>query len=65
VMVFAGATPYTRYGWFVRFMMRNIARRRGLGTDTSRDYEYTDWQAVEQFARDLHRLVQSNAVAAS
>ena len=31
----------------------------------TRDHDYTDWQAVEQFARDLHKLVQADAVAAS
>jgi menaquinone-dependent protoporphyrinogen oxidase len=45
--------------------MRVISRREGGDTDTSHDHEYTDWQAVEQFARDLHKLVQSDAVAAS
>lgn len=49
--VFAGATPYTRYGWLVRHIVRRIAKDRGLGTDTTRDYEYTDWGAVEAFAR--------------
>ena len=50
---FAGATSFTRYGWLVRLMMRGIARSRGLGADTSRDYEYTDWTAVDTFARSF------------
>jgi len=49
--IFAGATSFTRYGWLIRFMMRRIARSHGAGADTSRDYEYTDWTAVETFAR--------------
>lgn len=49
--VFAGATSFTRYGWLLRLMMRQIARSHGAGTDTSRDYEYTDWDAVDAFAR--------------
>ncbi len=50
-VIFAGGIAYTRYGWFLRFLMRRIALARGLGTETSRDYEYTDWNAVDAFAR--------------
>jgi menaquinone-dependent protoporphyrinogen oxidase len=45
--------------------MRVIARREDGDTDTSHDHEYTDWQAVEQFARDVHKLVQASSVATS
>jgi menaquinone-dependent protoporphyrinogen oxidase len=65
VGLFAGALVYTQYGWFKRRVMRVIARREDGDTDTSRDHEYTDWQAVEQFARDVHKLVQASAVATS
>jgi menaquinone-dependent protoporphyrinogen oxidase len=30
--------------------MKRIARKEGGPTDTSRDYEYTDWEAVDRFA---------------
>jgi menaquinone-dependent protoporphyrinogen oxidase len=50
---FAGALPYTRYGPFVRWMMRMISRRTGRPTDASRDYDFTDWEAVDRFAREL------------
>jgi menaquinone-dependent protoporphyrinogen oxidase len=63
VGLFAGALVYTRYGWFKRRVMRAISRREGGGTDMSRDYEYTDWQAVEQFARDVHSLLEDEAIA--
>jgi menaquinone-dependent protoporphyrinogen oxidase len=33
--------------------MRIIARRGGATTDTSRDHEYTDWQALDRFADEL------------
>jgi menaquinone-dependent protoporphyrinogen oxidase len=65
VGLFAGALVYTQYGWFKRRVMRAISRREGGDTDMSHDHEYTDWQAVEQFARDVHRLVQASAVASS
>ena len=47
---FAGALRYSAYSPFVRFMMKLIARANGAPTDTSRDYEYTDWKAVDRFA---------------
>ncbi|GAB3023258.1 flavodoxin domain-containing protein [Natronobiforma cellulositropha] len=47
----AGALAYRRYGLLTRFVMRYIAGRKGLETDTSRDHEYTDWDAVDAFAR--------------
>ena len=50
VALFAGALRYTYYNPFIRFMMRLIVGAAGGETDTSRDYEYTDWQAVERFA---------------
>ena len=65
VGLFAGALVYTQYGWFKRRVMRAISRREGGNTDMTHDYEYTDWSAVEQFARDVHALVQANEVATS
>jgi menaquinone-dependent protoporphyrinogen oxidase len=49
---FAGALCYSRYGPFIRLMMRLIVGAAGGDTDTSRDYEYTDWKDVERFARE-------------
>jgi menaquinone-dependent protoporphyrinogen oxidase len=45
----AGALLYTKYNFLVRFLMKRIARKVGAETDTSRDYEYTDWAALDQF----------------
>ena len=56
VGLFAGALLYTRYGWFKRHLMAAIARREGGDTDTSRDHDYTDWDAVEAFATDVAAL---------
>lgn len=50
VEVFAGALFYPRYGWFDRMMIRFIMKITKGDTDTSREYEYTDWQKVDQFA---------------
>lgn len=47
---FGGALPYSRYSSFNRFLVRLFVRMAGGDTDVSRDYEYTDWQAVDAFA---------------
>jgi menaquinone-dependent protoporphyrinogen oxidase len=45
----AGALAYSRYNFIVRFVMKRIARKAGAPTDTSRDYEFTDWAALDRF----------------
>ena len=50
---FAGALLYRKYRPFIRFMMRLIVGVAGGDRDTSRDYEYTDWKAVDRFAGEL------------
>jgi menaquinone-dependent protoporphyrinogen oxidase len=57
VAIFGGAVPYSRYGIFVRWFMKRLAVKRGRDFDTGRDYEYTDWAAVEQFAREFLLLL--------
>jgi menaquinone-dependent protoporphyrinogen oxidase len=53
----AGALKYTRYNLLVRWWMKRIARKAGGATDTSRDYEYTDWAALDEFVdRFSHRF---------
>ena len=49
----AGALVYSEYGFFIRQMLRLISALAGGDTDTSRDYEYTDWAAVDGFARQF------------
>jgi len=53
VELIAGALPYSQYDPITRFVMRRIVAKEGGDTDTSRDYEYTDWPAVAGFARSL------------
>lgn len=57
----AGALKYSEYGLVKRFAMRRIAGRASGDTDTARDYEYTDWEAVESFAREFATLLRSDA----
>ena len=54
----AGALLYTRYNFLVRFVMRQITKAEGGDTDTSRDYEYTDWDAVDRFAEAFARQLR-------
>jgi menaquinone-dependent protoporphyrinogen oxidase len=49
----AGALLYTRYNFLVRFVMRRIAKTVGAETDTSRDYEYTNWAALDKFVGEF------------
>lgn len=53
VEMIAGALRYSRYPLPLKWMMRRIARKAGEDTDTSRDYEYTDWQQVADYANRL------------
>lgn len=45
----AGAIRYTSYGVFKRQLMKQIAKDRGLSTNTRADASYTDWPAVKAF----------------
>ena len=43
-----GAMAYPKYGFFLRWFMKRIARREGGPTDTSRTHEMTDWAALDR-----------------
>ena len=45
----AGAVKYTQYDMFTRAMMKMIYKKEGGPTDTSRDFEMTDWDQVDAF----------------
>lgn len=56
----AGALRYTRYGRLERWIMQRIARYKGSpDTDMSRDYVYTDWDAVRRFAEEMAAAVEA------
>jgi menaquinone-dependent protoporphyrinogen oxidase len=63
----AGKLAYTKYGFFKRWIMRRIAEREGGPTDTSRDHDLTDWNAVREFAlgvaADARRCEQTQAAS--
>jgi menaquinone-dependent protoporphyrinogen oxidase len=58
---FAGALPYRKYNWLIRWLMKRMVRKAGGDTDTSKNHEYTDWEQVDKFATDLFELVSGNA----
>jgi menaquinone-dependent protoporphyrinogen oxidase len=58
VISLAGALVYSKYGWLTRLVMRWISRREGGPTDTSRDYEFTDWAAVDRLAAQLAERIR-------
>jgi menaquinone-dependent protoporphyrinogen oxidase len=47
---FGGALRYSEYPAWKRFLVGLFVRAAGGDTDASRDYEYTDWCAVDRFA---------------
>ena len=63
VATFGGAEPYTKYGFFTRIVMRSIAKKHGRIVDIHRDYEFTDWDAVERFAHDFVGYVSRQKTA--
>jgi len=48
----AGALAYSRYNFFMKLIMKRIAHKAGFDGDTSRDYEFTNWPAVDRFVSD-------------
>jgi menaquinone-dependent protoporphyrinogen oxidase len=61
----AGALLYSKYNFFLRFIMKQIAKKAGSGTDTSRDYDYTDWIALDKFFDDFAAEIRSSHAPAS
>jgi len=59
----AGALPYTKYNFFVRWLMKRIVKKEAGDTDITRDYVYTDWAALDRFVDQfLADCVESRAV---
>jgi menaquinone-dependent protoporphyrinogen oxidase len=58
---FAGALQYLEYNFPTRLLIRLMMKRAGHPTDTSRDYDYTDWDAVERFAHECAGMVAGAA----
>jgi menaquinone-dependent protoporphyrinogen oxidase len=61
----AGAICYTRYNPLLRWIMKHMMAREGRPSDTSRDYEFTNWEQVAEFAREFNALVNPLVTAAT
>jgi menaquinone-dependent protoporphyrinogen oxidase len=59
----AGALPYTRYNWLKRWVMKRIVAKAGGDTDTTRDYEYTNWEELRAFSEEFGRLACNDSRA--
>ncbi|MEQ8762526.1 MAG: menaquinone-dependent protoporphyrinogen IX dehydrogenase [Planctomycetota bacterium] len=51
--IFAGAVRWKKYGFFKRFLIRQIIKRKDPRADLSGDLEYTDWAEVDRFADEV------------
>lgn len=65
VAMLAGAVVYTKYGWIKRRIMKAIVAAEGGDTDATHDHEYTDWDAVEHFARDVQARIAASTATGS
>lgn len=60
--IFAGALKYSKYNWFTKWFMKKTALKAGVETDATKDYEYTDWDAVREFTQDFAVKVMEHKV---
>jgi menaquinone-dependent protoporphyrinogen oxidase len=60
----AGALLYTKYDFFKRFIMRMIAKKEGGDTDSTQDYEYTDWGKLRKIVGEFLTLHAQTLVKA-
>ena len=56
----AGALTYSKYNFLLRRIMKRISRKKGGDTDTSKDYEYTDWKGLDDFVKDFTTSITSS-----
>jgi menaquinone-dependent protoporphyrinogen oxidase len=59
----AGRLAYSQYNLLIRFVIKRISKKEGGPTDTTRDYEMTDWAQVERLAHELAAAIRERAAA--
>lgn len=60
-VAFAGRLAWTQYDFFTRLIMKLITRQHRLtDQDTSRDDDYTDYEAVRRFGEAFAATVEQN-----
>ena len=60
VMSVAGSMAYLRWRWLMRIIWRRVPLP--VANETSPSYEFTDWDAVDRFAREFAMLVRAKHV---
>jgi menaquinone-dependent protoporphyrinogen oxidase len=63
VRLFAGAVAYTECDLPTRPLFTHVSAVTAGDTGTWRDCEYTDWDAVETFAREFAACVEAESEA--
>ena len=64
-VAFAGAITWSRYGLGTKLMLLLLLKMlKSPETDTSRDYELTDWAAVKAFAEEFEASLKGKSAAA-
>jgi len=53
ILPVAGALRYSQYNFLVKFIMKCVAKKAGFEGPTTRDYEFTNWPAVDRFVAEL------------
>src|SRR5579883_1203814 len=61
VKAIAGALAFTKYNFLMKIVMKQIARRAGGSTDTTKDHEYTNWEDLDRFLVDFLKDVPAVA----
>jgi menaquinone-dependent protoporphyrinogen oxidase len=59
----AGAFRFTRYDFLKRWALKYIAYRKGQPTDTSKDYELTDWDRLGAFVDGFAARLSAGSTA--
>ena len=59
---FAGALRYSQYNPLVRFIMKKISQSAGGPTDTTQDYELTDWSEVSFFLQNFLKIINERSI---
>ena len=64
VEIVAGALMFSRYGFLRSWAMKRIAKKEMGAVDTRHDTVFTDWGALERFARDFASRVADGGTRA-
>ena len=54
IEVFAGKVDYPSYNFFNKLIIKFIMFLTKGPTDTSQSYEFTDWEKIKEFSRELN-----------